>query len=61
MRTSAHAVYAAGDVASAYDTAGRHIPVEHWQDAADQGETAGEAAAGADADGWGTRILDHDR
>ena len=52
MRTSAPDVYAVGDVASAYNTtAGRHIAVEHWQDAADQGEIAGAAAAGADV-GW---------
>ena len=49
MRTSAPDVFAAGDVASAFNaTAGRHISVEHWQDAVDQGEIAGAAAAGAD-------------
>ncbi|RDH80553.1 NAD(P)/FAD-dependent oxidoreductase [Mycolicibacterium moriokaense] len=49
MRTSAPDVFAAGDVASAYNTtAGRHITIEHWQDAADHGEIAGAAAAGVD-------------
>ena len=51
MRTSAPEVFAAGDVASAFNTtAGRHITVEHWQDAVDQGEIAGDAAAGGDAE-----------
>ena len=49
MRTSAPDVFAVGDVASAFNaTAGRHVTVEHWQDAVDQGEIAGAAAAGAD-------------
>ncbi len=48
MRTSAPHVFAAGDAALAFNaTAGRHISVEHWQDAADQGEIAGTVAAGA--------------
>ena len=52
MQSSAPGVYAVGDVAFAYNaTAGRHIVVEHWQDAADQGEISGAAAAGADV-GW---------
>lgn len=47
MRTSAPDVFAAGDVTLAYnDAAGRHLAVEHWQDAVDQGEIAGAAAAG---------------
>ncbi len=51
MRTSAPDVFAAGDVASAFNTtAGRHITVEHWQDAVDQGEIAGDAAAGGGAE-----------
>jgi 3-phenylpropionate/trans-cinnamate dioxygenase ferredoxin reductase component len=50
MRTSAPDVYAAGDVALAYNkTAGRHVAVEHWQDADDQGAIAGTVAAGAAA------------
>jgi 3-phenylpropionate/trans-cinnamate dioxygenase ferredoxin reductase subunit len=50
MRTSAADVYAAGDVAFAYNTAcGRHIAVEHWQDAMDHGTVAGAQAAGAGA------------
>lgn len=49
MRTSAPDVFAAGDVATAFNaTAERHISVEHWQDAVDQGEIAGVAAAGRD-------------
>jgi NADPH-dependent 2,4-dienoyl-CoA reductase/sulfur reductase-like enzyme len=48
MRTSAPDVYAAGDVAFAYNTAcGRHLAVEHWQDAVDHGAVAGAQAAGA--------------
>jgi 3-phenylpropionate/trans-cinnamate dioxygenase ferredoxin reductase component len=47
MQTSAEGVYAAGDVALAYNaTAKRYVAVEHWQDAMDQGEVAGAAAAG---------------
>ena len=47
MRTSAENVYAAGDVALAYNrTARRSLAVEHWQDAVDQGEIAGANAAG---------------
>ena len=42
-------VYAAGDVALArHEIAGRHLAIEHWQDATDQGEIAGAAAAGED-------------
>jgi len=49
MRTSARDVFAAGDVALAFNpTAGRRIAIEHWQDADDQGATAGAVAAGAD-------------
>jgi NADPH-dependent 2,4-dienoyl-CoA reductase/sulfur reductase-like enzyme len=52
MRTSGDGVYAAGDVALARNgAAGRHIAVEHWQDAVDQGEIAGSNAAGAN-DEW---------
>jgi 3-phenylpropionate/trans-cinnamate dioxygenase ferredoxin reductase component len=51
MRTSAHNVYAAGDVALAHNsTAGRPVAVEHWQDAVDQGEVAGVGAAGEAAE-----------
>jgi 3-phenylpropionate/trans-cinnamate dioxygenase ferredoxin reductase component len=47
MRTSAEDIYAAGDVALAFNArAGRRLPVEHWQDADDQGTVAGENAAG---------------
>lgn len=47
MRTSAPGVYAVGDVALAFNTGvGRHIAVEHWQDADDQGAIAGAHAAG---------------
>jgi NADPH-dependent 2,4-dienoyl-CoA reductase/sulfur reductase-like enzyme len=52
MHTSARNVYAAGDVALAYNVAaGRHIPAEHWRDAAQQGLVAGLSAAG-DAAVW---------
>jgi 3-phenylpropionate/trans-cinnamate dioxygenase ferredoxin reductase component len=50
MATSVSGVYAAGDVALAYnEVAGRHIAVEHWQDAADHGAVAGASAAGRPA------------
>ena len=50
MRTSVDGVFAAGDVALAFNaTAGRHLTVEHWQDAMDQGEVAGLGAAGGSA------------
>jgi 3-phenylpropionate/trans-cinnamate dioxygenase ferredoxin reductase component len=49
MRTSVPDVFAAGDVAVAFNsTAGRHVAVEHWQDALDQGAIAGMIAAGGD-------------
>jgi 3-phenylpropionate/trans-cinnamate dioxygenase ferredoxin reductase component len=49
MATSAPNVFAAGDVALArHEVAGRHLAIEHWQDATDQGEIAGAAAAGQD-------------
>jgi NADPH-dependent 2,4-dienoyl-CoA reductase/sulfur reductase-like enzyme len=47
MRTSVDNIYAAGDVALAYNSlADRPVAVEHWQDAVDQGEIAGACAAG---------------
>lgn len=47
MHASARNVYAAGDVALAYNvTAGRRIRAEHWRDAAQQGLIAGLSAAG---------------
>ena len=47
MHTSASGVYAAGDVALAYNVgARRHVAAEHWRDAAKQGTIAGNAAAG---------------
>jgi 3-phenylpropionate/trans-cinnamate dioxygenase ferredoxin reductase component len=50
MHTSAPDVFAAGEVALAWNrTARRRIPVEHWTDAAAQGEVAGASAAGARA------------
>ncbi|HME50258.1 NAD(P)/FAD-dependent oxidoreductase [Mycobacterium sp.] len=50
MRTSAEGVFAAGDVAWAFNTtAGRPLAVEHWQDAIDQGTVAGTGAAGGSA------------
>ncbi|BBZ45363.1 NAD(P)/FAD-dependent oxidoreductase [Mycobacterium parmense] len=51
MATSHPDVYAVGDVALArHAIAGRHLAVEHWQDAADQGTIAGARAAGRDAE-----------
>lgn len=50
MHTSAVNVYAAGDVALAYNiTAGRRIASEHWRDATEQGRIAGSMAAGYSA------------
>jgi 3-phenylpropionate/trans-cinnamate dioxygenase ferredoxin reductase component len=47
MATSVLDVYAAGDVALArHEVAGRHLAIEHWQDATDQGGIAGACAAG---------------
>ena len=47
MHASARNVYAAGDVALAYNvTAGRPVPAEHWRDAGQQGRIAGLSAAG---------------
>ena len=66
MATSAPNIFAAGDVALAYNTsAGRRIATEHWQDSADQGAIAGAAAAGADVEwdavpGFWTSIGDSD-
>lgn len=50
MRTSVRDIYAAGDVALAFNTTARRVvAVEHWQDAIDQGAIAGRNAAGGDA------------
>ena len=50
MRTSAADVYAAGDVAFAFNAdADRHLAVEHWGEALNMGEVAGRAIAGEDA------------
>ena len=47
LRSSAPGVYAAGDVASAWHAHyGRHLRVEHWANAVEQGGTAGGNAAG---------------
>jgi NADPH-dependent 2,4-dienoyl-CoA reductase/sulfur reductase-like enzyme len=53
MSTSAPDVYAAGDVALArHEVAGRHLAIEHWQDATDQGASAGACAAAASPTKW---------
>jgi NAD(P)H-nitrite reductase large subunit len=50
MRTSDERVYAAGDVAFAYNSAAqRHLAVEHWGEALNMGEVAGQTVAGAQA------------
>jgi 3-phenylpropionate/trans-cinnamate dioxygenase ferredoxin reductase subunit len=50
MHTSAHNVYAAGDVTIAYNVAAaRPVVSEHWRDAARQGLIAGLTAAGQQA------------
>jgi NADPH-dependent 2,4-dienoyl-CoA reductase/sulfur reductase-like enzyme len=47
MRTTADTVYAAGDIAAAFNTAaGRALRVEHWGDALGHGEIAGRGLAG---------------
>lgn len=47
MRTSAPGVYAAGDVAFAFNpVAGRHVAVEHWGEGLAMGAVAGASAAG---------------
>jgi 3-phenylpropionate/trans-cinnamate dioxygenase ferredoxin reductase subunit len=52
MRTSDPYVWAAGDVANAYNAwAGRHLRVEHWANAQDQGAFAGRSIAGS-GDQW---------
>ncbi len=54
MQTSAAGIYAAGDIAYAYNSsAGRHLSVEHWGDAVTMGEIAGRNAAGGNAS-WTT-------
>jgi len=47
LETSASGIFAAGDVANAWHPHyGRHIRVEHWANALNQGTTAGRNAAG---------------
>jgi len=49
LRTSDPAVYAAGDVANAYNSAlGDRLRVEHWDNAIRQGELAGRTVLGRD-------------
>ncbi|SEP37516.1 Pyridine nucleotide-disulphide oxidoreductase [Amycolatopsis saalfeldensis] len=65
MRTSRPGIFAAGDVALAYNAvAGRALPVEHWGEGLAMGEVAGRTAAGADAvwdavPGFWSEIGDH--
>lgn len=50
MRSTVDGVLAAGDVALARNgAAGRHLPVEHWEEAEVMGRIAGTTAAGGDA------------
>jgi 3-phenylpropionate/trans-cinnamate dioxygenase ferredoxin reductase component len=50
LRSSDPNIFAAGDVANAYNPRlGRHIRVEHWANARRQGATAGKAMLGQDA------------
>jgi 3-phenylpropionate/trans-cinnamate dioxygenase ferredoxin reductase subunit len=50
LRTSNADVFAAGDVANAYNPRlGRHLRVEHWENARRQGATAAKAMLGQDA------------
>ena len=49
LRTSDHAIYAAGDVANAYNpTLGDRLRVEHWDNAIRQGQLAGRTVLGRD-------------
>ncbi|HEY2795107.1 MAG TPA: FAD-dependent oxidoreductase [Micromonosporaceae bacterium] len=49
MRSTQPHIFAAGDIALAYNaSAGRRIPVEHWGEALRMGEVAGATAAGGD-------------
>jgi 3-phenylpropionate/trans-cinnamate dioxygenase ferredoxin reductase subunit len=49
LRTDAEGIFAAGDVASAWHPRyRRHLRVEHWANALNQGVTAGRNAAGGD-------------
>jgi 3-phenylpropionate/trans-cinnamate dioxygenase ferredoxin reductase subunit len=49
LRTSAPNVYAAGDVANAFNPLlGRHLRVEHWANALNQGPAAARSMLGAD-------------
>jgi 3-phenylpropionate/trans-cinnamate dioxygenase ferredoxin reductase component len=49
LRTSDPNIFAAGDVANAYNPRlGRHLRVEHWANARRQGATAGKAMLGQD-------------
>ncbi|MFZ1116248.1 MAG: FAD-dependent oxidoreductase [Propionibacteriaceae bacterium] len=50
LRTSDPDIFAAGDVANAYNPRlGRHLRIEHWANARRQGATAGKAMLGQDA------------
>jgi 3-phenylpropionate/trans-cinnamate dioxygenase ferredoxin reductase component len=50
LRTSDPDIFAAGDIAQAYNPRlGRHIRVEHWANARRQGVVAGKAMLGQDA------------
>ena len=50
LRTADPDIFAAGDVANAYNPRlGRHLRVEHWANARRQGATAGKAMLGQDA------------
>ncbi len=49
MRTSEPNIFAAGDIAFAYnESAGRRLRVEHWGDALEHGRIAGTTAAGGE-------------
>jgi NADPH-dependent 2,4-dienoyl-CoA reductase/sulfur reductase-like enzyme len=53
MESAAPRILAAGDVAFAFNrTAGRRLRVEHWGEALNMGEVAGQTMAGVEA-GWG--------
>ena len=53
MRTSAPSVFAVGDISYAYnESAGRYLHVEHWGEALNHGQVAGEVIAGGEAT-WG--------
>jgi len=50
MRTNAPRIFAVWDIARAFnESAGRHLTVEHWEDALEHGRIAGTVISGSEA------------